>query len=320
MLTTLDIVVPCYNEAANLPKLFNCYREFREKHRSEYEVRMIIVDNGSSDGTANLVKTYIDTDSSCTLYVLSRNFGKEASLSAGLIHSTASLVVPIDADLQDPIEVISIMLECWKASGSQVILARRVDRKNDSARRRIYSALYMRAFARVAEIEMPLGVGEFRLMTRQVVDAFSALPESQRFVRGLFAWLGFETEIIEFERKARVHGRSTFSFTRLLNLGINGIVSFSTKPLRLSIGFGICAASVSLILSLVVLFEKFFHRVPVPGYTSLAFLILFLGGIQLFSIGILGEYLGKVLLESKRRPIYIVKEKYGGKSNDNKND
>ena len=169
----------------------------------------------------------------------------------------------------------------------------------------------MKIFSSLADIELPLGVGEFRLMTRKVVNSFATLPESERFVRGLFAWLGFKTETIYFSRNAREHGKSRFSFRKLLNLAIDGIVSFSTKPLRMSIALGFFSSFVAFIFSLIVIFQKVFHKIAVPGYTSLAFLILFLAGIQLFSIGILGEYIGKILMETKRRPIYVVSEMYG---------
>ena len=315
MKISVDIIVPCFNEAENLPKLFSSFSNFKESHSKEYEISLILVDNGSTDNSIEIAKNFIDHESACRLISLSRNFGKESSLTAGLLESTAELVVPIDADLQDPIEVISDMLTCWKSTKVDVVLARRESRNVDSVSRRIYSFLYMKIFSSLADIDLPLGVGEFRLMTRKVVDAFGMLPESQRFVRGLFAWLGFKTETIYFTRNARDHGKSRFSLRKLLNLAIDGIVSFSTKPLRLSIGLGFVSAFVAFIFSVVVIFEKVFHKVAVPGYTSLAFLILFLGGIQLFSIGVLGEYVGKILMETKRRPIYLVNEKYGRNGN-----
>jgi glycosyltransferase involved in cell wall biosynthesis len=219
------------------------------------------------------------------------------------------LVVPIDADLQDPLDVVSDMLECWKLRGPDVVLARRVSRKGDSIFRRLSSRLYTLTFSKLSDFVLPDGVGEFRLMSRKVVDAFSELQESERFVRGLFAWMGFNTEVIEFHRIARNQGRSRFSLSRLFNLGVDGIVSFSIKPLRLSITLGLFTSVIALIYSVVILVEKLQHNVPVAGYASLAFLILFLGGVQLLSIGILGEYLGKTLLESKKRPIYLISEK-----------
>ena len=310
MSTTVEIVVPCFNEEENLPALFSSFLAFRAIHAGTYDVKLLIVDNGSSDNTVVNCKNFVDHNPSSKLICLSRNFGKEASLTAGLFESRGDLVVPIDADLQDPIEVISLMLECWARENVDVVLAKRMSRDGDSKSRRFYSRMYIRSFSKLADVEIPSGVGEFRLMTRKVIAAFTELPESQRFVRGLFAWMGFSTATVEFDRQSREKGKSRFSYGKLLNLGIDGIVSFSTKPLRISIGLGLTAAIFSFILSIGVVFEKIFWKVPVQGYTSLAFLILFLGGVQLFSIGVLGEYVGKVLLESKRRPIYIISEKY----------
>lgn len=315
MLVSLDIVVPCFNEEKNLPALFSSYVEFKNKQFGKYDVNLLIVDNGSTDGTSKIVKHFIDSESSCRLLILSRNFGKESSLTAGLLESKSDLVVPIDADLQDPIEVISEMLDTWEKNDVDVVLGKRISRVGDSRARRLYSYAYGKVFANLSDIVMPADVGEFRLMTRKVILAFSELPESQRFVRGLFAWMGFKTATVEFNRKSRDNGTSRFSYKRLFNLAIDGIVSFSIKPLRLSIGLGLTVAIISSTLSLVVIFQKLFHKVSVPGYASIAFLILFLGGVQLFAIGILGEYIGKVLLEAKRRPNFLVSERYPSDEN-----
>jgi len=310
-LPTLDIIVPCFNEADNLPALFASYLKFKKQHQPGYITKLIIVDNGSLDNTVSAVKEFVDSNPDCRLISLSRNFGKEASLTAALFESTGDLVVPIDADLQDPIEVISQMLACWESHSVDVVLARRVSREGDSTSRRIYSILFSRLFNSLADIEMPPDVGEFRLMSRKVVDAFCLLPESERFVRGLFAWLGFKSETVEFERNSREIGKSRFSYRKLFNLAIDALISFSTKPLRISIGLGLFASASSFCISAFVAFEKIFNHIAVPGYASTTFLILFLGGIQMFSIGLLGEYVGKILIESKRRPIYIIAEKYG---------
>jgi glycosyltransferase involved in cell wall biosynthesis len=309
MRTTVDIVVPCFNEAENLPLLFEKYLEFRKSQESRYIINLLIVDNGSSDDTTRVARDFIELQTQCKLVVLSRNFGKEASLSAGLNESRADLVVPIDADLQDPIEVIEKLLENWEQTKADVILAKRSSTLASSKSRRFFSVLYSRIFSKLTDIQVDPGIGEFRLMTRKVVDAFTALPESQRFVRGLFAWMGFKTQTVEFERQTRKIGKSRFSYARLMNLAIDGIVSFSTKPLRLSVGIGLLTSFSAFVLSLVLLIEKIINNISVPGYTSMVVIILFLGGVQLFSIGVLGEYVGKILLETKRRPLYIVSER-----------
>ncbi len=310
MKTSLDILVPCLNEASNLPQVFASFQKFKEDVSTKYEVSLVVIDNGSTDETSKLTKEFITSENSCRLIVLSRNFGKEASLTAGLFESRADLVAPIDADLQDPIEVIGDMLLQWEKSSADVILGKRISREGDSISRRLSSAIYQRLFDRLSDIALPADVGEFRLITRKVVVAFKELPESQRFVRGLFAWMGFRTETVEFSRNKRDFGKSRFSISRLFSLGMEGIVSFSVKPLRISMGLGLVSSGLAIAYSLVILIQKIFHNIPVTGYASLAFISLFLGGIQLFSIGVLGEYVGKTLLESKRRPIYLISEKY----------
>lgn len=310
MRTSVDIVVPCFNEAQNLPPLFLSFLDFKEQHKDEFELNLIIVDNGSTDDTSRVTKSFIAYEKSCRLIVLSRNFGKEASLSAGLLESTSDLVVPIDADLQDPIEVISDMLKCWRTHKPDVVLAKRISRDGDSLSRRLFSRMYLSLFSKLSDIDIPLGVGEFRLMSRKVVESFSQLQESERFVRGLFAWMGYKTEVIEFQRISRSEGKSRFSFSKLLNLGVDGIVSFSIKPLRIAISIGMATSGIAFIYSIVIAVEKINNNVPIPGYASLAVLLLILSGIQLLCIGVLGEYIGKTLMESKKRPIYLISEKY----------
>jgi glycosyltransferase involved in cell wall biosynthesis len=310
MRTSVDIVVPCFNEEKNLPPLFLNFLDFKERHKDEFELNLIIVDNGSTDDTSRVAKAFIAYEKSCRLIVLSRNFGKEASLSAGLLESTSDLVVPIDADLQDPIEVISDMLKCWSTHKPDVVLAKRISRDGDSLSRRLFSRMYLSLFSKLSDIEIPPDVGEFRLMSRKVVESFSQLHESERFVRGLFAWMGYKTEVIEFQRTSRSQGKSRFSFSKLLNLGVDGIVSFSIKPLRIAISMGIATSGIAFIYSIVILVERINNKVSIPGYASLAFLILILNGIQLLSIGVLGEYIGKTLMESKKRPIYLISEKH----------
>ena len=321
MKTSVDIIVPCYNEAENLPQVFSSFLQFKEEQKQRYTANLIVVDNGSSDQTSEVTRKFILANGSCRLIALSRNFGKEASLTAGLFESSSDLVVPIDADLQDPISVISEMLSKWENSTADVILGKRISRKGDSVSRRLSSSMFQRVFAKLSDVELPPDVGEFRLMSRKVVDAFKNLPESQRFVRGLFAWMGFRTESVDFIRNKRDFGGSKFSAGRLFNLGIDGIVSFSVKPLRISMGLGLLSSGLAIAYSVVILYQKISHKVTVTGYASLAFISLFLGGIQLFSIGVLGEYVGKTLMESKRRPIYIISERYplykGGKSGNN---
>lgn len=307
---SLDVVIPCYNESANLPSLFEALSSFREITEKNYSTNFIFIDNSSTDETPTLVKQKVQSDSSFQLVRLSRNFGKEASMTAGLMESKADLVVLIDADLQDPLDVVIRMLDCWSEFKPDIVLARRKGKSNSSTFRNFSSKAFNFLFKYLSENAIPEGVGEFRLMNRKVVDAFKQIPESQRFVRGIFAWMGFESKTIEYFRQDRKKGKSSFSVGRLLNLGIDGIVSFSIKPLRMSIACGFTIAISSFIAMLFILFQKLRHSIDLPGYTSIVIIMLFLGGIQLVAIGILGEYLGKTMLEAKRRPIYFISERY----------
>ena len=240
--------------------------------------------------------------------LLSRNFGKEASLTAGIEASKGDACIPMDADLQDPMTLIPEMINIWE-NGADVVLARRSSRAGDRKNRIIFSRLYLKFFNYLSDTKIVPSVGEFRLMDQSVVNAFKSLSENQRFVRGLFAWLGFREVIIDFERPAREKGQSSFSFGRLVNLGADGLTSFTTIPLRLATILGVTVTVLTMVCALVIFALAIFGKIDVPGYASLIIVVLILGGLQLLFLGILGEYVGKILLESKKRPLYIVKER-----------
>ena len=308
---TVDIVVPCFNEEDSLPLFFDAYQQLIQTH-PKYSFNIIIVDNGSSDGTLGLAKKFISTTKSGICLELSRNFGKEASLTAGLERSTADIVIPIDADLQDPIELIPILLERQAQTGADVVLARRKTRDEDTRFRRSISKFYISLFRKLSDVDLHPNVGEFRLMTRNVVVAFSTMPERQRFVRGMLAWLGFKIEIVDYIRPAREQGKSSFNLFRLFELGIQGITAFSVKPLRLATLFGLVIATGSGLYAIYIFALAISNKTPIPGYASLLITVLFLGGMQLLFLGVIGEYLGRVLLESKARPNYVIREVHQG--------
>lgn len=268
---------------------------------------MVIVDNGSTDKTSSIAKEFTRINNGVVYIRLSRNFGKEASLSAGLFASTGDACVPVDADLQDPLDVIKLMIPEWE-KGHEVVLGRRKSRNQDSWFRTTFSSLYFQVFNSMSDTELPYNVGEFRLMDKKVVNAFNQLPESQRFVRGLFAWMGFKTTVIEYDRPPRSFGNSSFSVFRLFSLGIQGLTSFSVKPLRLSTVFGAIGAALTMCYGIYILFLALSDEISIPGYASTLLAVLFLGSVQLLSIGVLGEYIGRVLLETKNRPLYIISE------------
>ena len=312
--TTVDIVVPCFNEELNLPSFFESYLELIKKVK-HCSFQIIIIDNGSADGTLRLAKEFVAKQQHAILLELSRNFGKEASLTAGLEKSTSEIVIPVDADLQDPIELISELIERWLITNADVILARRISRIEDSKFRNFASKLYISFFRKLSDVDLQPNVGEFRLMTRKVVIAFNSMPERQRFVRGMLAWLGFRIEIVDYVRPGRSKGESSFNFSKLLELGIQGVTSFSLKPLRFATFFGFVISGFSAIYAFYILGLAINGKTVIPGYASLLITVLFLGGMQTLFLGVIGEYIGRVLLETKARPNYVIRQEYYGTRN-----
>ena len=240
---------------------------------------------------------------------LSRNFGKEAALTAGLYAARGNAVIPIDADLQDPPELIPLMLEKWR-EGFEVVLAQRVDRRADSIAKRTSASWFYRLHNSIANPQLPENVGDFRLMDRCVIEAIKTLPESRRFMKGLFAWVGFTTTAIEYKRPPRTGGASKFNGWALWNFAIEGITSFSTDPLRIWTYLGFTVSVASFSYGAFIALKVLLFGVDVPGYASIMTTVTFLGGLQLIGIGVIGEYLGRTYLESKRRPTYIIRRHY----------
>jgi glycosyltransferase involved in cell wall biosynthesis len=240
---------------------------------------------------------------------LTRNFGKEAALTAAIFEARGELIVPFDADLQDPPDVIGKLVEKWR-DGYEVVLAKRANRESDSLLKKWTALFFYRIHNDVADVPIPENVGDFRLFTRDVRDALKALPESCRFMKGLFAWVGFRTATVEYTREARAAGKSKFSGWKLWNFALEGITSFSTLPLRVWTYLGLSVAFFALTRAVWLIVRTMIYGVDVPGYASLATAILLLGGIQLIGIGVLGEYVGRIYLESKQRPVYLVRQRY----------
>jgi glycosyltransferase involved in cell wall biosynthesis len=241
---------------------------------------------------------------------LSRNFGKEAALSAGLDHARGQAVIPIDVDLQDPPEVIGAMLDKWR-EGFDVVYGVRRDRATDSLPKRLTADLYYRAHNKLSQDKIPEHAGDFRLLDRKVVDVICRMPERNRFMKGLFAWSGFRQAAVEYDRSEREHGQTKFNYWKLWTLAIDGITSASTVPLRIWSYVGGLIALVGMLFALWIVIRTVLYGVDVRGYPSLMVAILFFGGLQLLSLGILGEYVGRVLIEVKQRPIYVVRERIG---------
>jgi glycosyltransferase involved in cell wall biosynthesis len=307
----LSLVVPVYNEAETV-RLFVDHVVQVFKERNEIQVEVVFVNDGSSDDTLQrLVKIQAELPW-VKIVDLSRNFGKEAALSAGLQAAEGRVVVPIDVDLQDPPELILEMIDRWR-EGYEVVLARRVHRGSDSWAKRTSADWFYRLHNKIADSQIPSNVGDFRLMDRSVVDVINDLPESRRFMKGLFAWVGFRTAYVDYTRPERVAGTTKFNGWRLWNFALEGITSFSTAPLRIWTYLGLFVSILALLFAASIVLKVLIEGVDVPGYASLMVAVTFLGGLQLIGIGVLGEYLGRTYLESKHRPVFLVRRIYEAK-------
>lgn len=299
----VSLIVPVYNEEGAVAVF---YREARRVLRDTGEnIAILFVDDGSTDNTLAVIEELCHADSAISYLSFSRNFGKEAALMAGLEHAKGDAVIPIDVDLQDPLVVIPEMIAKWRA-GSDVVIAKRTCRNADSLCKRLSAGLFYAFNNRISDHPIEPHAGDFRLLDRKVVEALKAMPERQLFMKGIFSWVGFETSIVSYQRAKRAAGKSKFRGWQLWNLALEGITSFSTWPLRVWTYLGAAIALLSFIYAVWMVIDKLVQGNPVPGYPSLLVAILFLGGVQLIGIGILGEYLGRVYYETKQRPRYII--------------
>ncbi|MFT5728437.1 MAG: glycosyltransferase involved in cell wall biosynthesis [Desulforhopalus sp.] len=304
---TISIICPLYNEEDMVPVFLQRLVHVLEELHKSFEI--ICVNDGSTDNTLALLLVAKRKLPQLRILNLSRNFGKEAALSAGFDFCCGEVVIPIDADLQDPPELMKDMLDYWQ-EGYDVVLAKRVDRTADSFLKRNTAHVFYKIHNSISATTIPENVGDYRLMSRKVVKALRTMPENQRFMKGLFAWVGFKTAEVEYTRGARKAGESKFNSWRLWNLALDGITSFSTLPIRIWLYLGFIISLVSLGYGFFIIFRTLFLGVDVPGYASLLTSILFLGGIQLIGIGLIGEYIGRIYMESKSRPLYIVEDEY----------
>jgi glycosyltransferase involved in cell wall biosynthesis len=303
----ISCVVPAYNEAANLPALLTALRPALDALSPRWEV--LVVDDGSRDGTAAALRPWLQ-EPGVRYLALSRNFGKEAALSAGLEHAQGDVVVMLDADGQHPLDLLPQMLAGWRA-GADAVSAVRDTRADESWAKRLGTHLFYRIVNAGSPMPIPADAGDFRLMDRRVVDALLALPERNRFLKGLYAWVGFRTEFIRYTPAPRASGHSSFSMTRLLGLALTGVTAFSTLPLRLWSGLGAVVAVGAMGYGLWITIDHFIAGSPVPGWPTVVVSLMFFSGVQLLSIGILGEYIGRIFTEVKRRPLYLLREQAG---------
>ncbi len=300
----ISIIVPFHNEAENIQSLHDRLAAVLDAGTDSWE--LVCVNDGSRDDTLPRLIALSQRDARVRVIDLSRNFGKEAALTAGLDFARGDAVIPLDADLQDPPEVIPALIAKWR-EGFEVVNAVRSSREGDGPVKRATAHAFYRVINRMSQVDIPADTGDFRLISRPALDALKRLPERRRFMKGLFAWVGFRTATITYDRAPRHAGTTTWNYWKLWNFAIEGITSFSSAPLRLASYLGFGVSVFAFIYAIITIFNKLVYGNPVKGYPSLLVAVLFLGGVQLLALGVLGEYLGRLYEESKQRPIYLVR-------------
>lgn len=301
----VSLIIPVYNEEATLPILFQRLWKL-EKENSSVSWEFIFVNDGSRDGSENILKEVSSQRQNCCVINFSKNFGHQIAVTAGMDHATGDAVGLIDADLQDPPEVIVRMIELWRA-GYYIVYGKRRSREGETYFKKKTAELFYKLIARLTKNEIPVDTGDFRLMDRKVVDVMKEMRESNRFVRGLVAWTGFSSVACEYDRKARVAGETKYPFKKMLKFATDAILSFSDFPLKLASYIGWMTTLIGFLSSLLIIYLKLFTALTVPGISAVLVAIIFFGGIQLSILGIVGEYLARVFTETKGRPLYIVR-------------
>lgn len=306
----VSIVVPLYNEAGNVAPLLERIGVVVERLRAEYDYEIVLVNDGSSDGTGAAVRREMEHRSNLTFVTLSRNFGHQLAATAGLEIARGDAIVLMDGDLQDPPELIELFLQKWR-QGYDVVYAVRRTRPGESRFKLLTARVFYRIIKRLTKVAIPVDAGDFRLMSRRVVDALRRSPERNRFLRGMVSWVGFNQTAIEYDRDVRHAGATKYPLTKMLRFAMDGITSFSDIPLRFASYFGFAVSAIAFVYAVYVIVSKVFDVRPLaytPGWASTIVAVLFLGGVQLMSLGILGEYLGRVYDEVKGRPLYLISD------------
>lgn len=303
---TVTLLIPCYNEDASLPLLFKALKELFDEEK-QYHWEVLLINDGSRDLTLSLLKEQNIKDQRFGYISLSRNFGKEAAMLAGFDYAHGDCVVIMDADLQHPPTVIPSMLQEWE-TGYEDVYAMRTTRGKESWLRKVLTMFYYKLLQKVSDIEILPNVGDFRLLDRKCIEALRQLRESQRYTKGMYCWIGFRKKEIRFEQGDRLEGTSSFNFWRLLKLAMEGITSYTTFPLKIATVLGLLASLLAFCYMCYILVCTLVYGDPVRGYPTIMVTMLFLGGAQLLSLGVIGEYLGRIFHESKHRPVYIVSE------------
>lgn len=304
----LSIVVPMYNEEEGIDTFFNVMDKVLAGIDMDYEI--ICVDDGSRDKTFALLKEKSLANPNIKVIGFSRNFGKEAAMTAAIDYCSGDAVIPIDADLQDPPEIIGELIQQWR-NGFDVVYAKRISRDGDTVLKRNTAGGFYKLFNRISDVKIPENVGDYRLMDKKVIAAIRKLPEKDRFMKGLFCWPGFKSTTVEFVRQNRMEGTTKFNYWKLWNFALSGFTSFSTIPIRLGVYLGLIVSALAVTYGIYIIVKTLWHGTDVPGYASMMVIMLFMGGIQLFFMGLMGEYIGRIYKEVKNRPIYYVAEEIG---------
>ena len=305
----VTILIPCYNEEASLDALYEALRQLMDSQPA-YLWQVLMVNDGSRDHTIDKIRALRSRDPRVCYVNLSRNFGKENAMLAGFDHASGDCMVIMDADLQHPPTVIPEMLQLWE-QGYEDVYAKRITRGKESWLRRRFTLIYYKMLQHTTRVEVLENVGDFRLLDRKCIDALCQLRETQRYTKGMYCWIGFRKHEVWFEQGDRYAGQSSFNFARLLNLAIDGVTSFTTAPLRMATYMGLIVSFVAFAYMCYILVTTLIWGDPVAGYPTLITVILFLGGVQLLSLGIIGEYLGRIFHETKGRPVYVVSDAEG---------
>jgi glycosyltransferase involved in cell wall biosynthesis len=303
----VSIIIPCHNEQDNIQKIYSALTDIF-KICPAYEFEILMIDDGSIDNTLDEIKKISEKDKQVFYISLSRNFGKENAMLAGFDNVSGDCTIIMDADMQHPPTLIPDMLKLWE-EGYDDVYAERINRGKESILRKKLSLLYYSILNRLAKTDVLPNVGDFRLLDRKCIESLKLIRETQRYTKGLYCWIGFKKKKIMFNQNDRVSGTSSFNFRKLLDLAIEGIISYTTAPLKFSTILGMLVSLAAFIYMCYVLTKTILYGDPVQGFPTLIIVILFLGGIQLISLGIIGEYLSRIFYETKNRPIYIVKEK-----------
>lgn len=304
---TISVIIPCFNEEESIPLFYEAMEAIKPELKDEFEY--IFINDGSTDKTLSALRTLAAHDSHVTYLSFSRNFGKEAALYAGLKASTGELVTVMDVDLQDPPQMLIEMKAMLEADPDlDCVGTRRTTRKGEPLIRSFFARTFYRMINRISQVEMVDGARDYRLMRRQMVDSILEISEYNRFSKGLFSWVGYRTEYLPYENVERVAGETSWSFWKLFNYSLEGIINFSEAPLNIASILGVLVCLAAFIMIIIIAVKTWLFGDPTSGWPSMVSIVLMLGGIQLFTIGILGRYIGKVFLETKRRPIYIIKE------------